>query len=65
MLKIGKILEVAFSIVIPIVAMCGGFAMGRQQGRDEMCLVTRECATGFSARFVSPGCLCTPKSVRR
>ena len=65
MLKSGKILEVAFSVVIPIVAMCGGFAVGLQKGRDDMCLVARECEPGFTPQFVAPGCLCKPKAVRQ
>ena len=50
---------------VAVTALFAGHAVGRQQGRDEMCLVARECEPGFSARFVSPGCLCTPKAVRR
>jgi hypothetical protein len=61
----GKILEIAFSVVIPIVATFGGYAVGLQKGRDDMCLVARECEPGFSAKFVRPGCLCVPKAVRR
>ena len=59
-----KIAALLMVLALPIGFLSVHLA-ARQEGADTACATTKECPSGFEAKWVEAGCLCVPSSKAR